>query len=702
MSTLPANLKTNPLLSRWVAIGDDQRVTIKTGKVEIGQGAVTAIAAIAAAELGLRIDQLVVVSGDTDHTPDEGYTAGSFSIEHGGGAMRWACALVRMLFAAKASDALGGDPATIRVENGIFSLKGRNEGLSYWQMRDRVVLDGIDASTLPMPRMNGGSVDGGDLLRLDLDRKLSGAGFIQDMALPGMLYGRVLRPDHPGKQLVGFDRAAVAACPGVRAVVVDGHFAGVVAARDEQALKAVELARKTAEWRLVTPLPPMGEANGWMAQLTPRSSPTIPPEPATASPTERHGATFSRPYIAHASIGPSCAVADWSGDRLQVWSHSQGVYPLRAQLARALRVPADRVSVTHVHGAGCYGHNGADDVALDAALLARAAGAPVMVLWTRADELSWSPFGAAMRIEIEAGLTADRRITGWRHQVWSPPHIARPNFGDGVNLRAAWEIAEPHAPAPPNDVPRPMGGGDRNAVPLYRFDGREITYHLLPQGPLHSSALRSLGSHGNVFAIECFMDEMAEKAGIDPLQFRFDHLDDERAIGVLGAVAGLSGWDPNEVGGEGFGRGIAWSRYKNHGGYCAVVARVEVTEKVRLLKIFAAVDCGEVIHRDGILNQIEGGIVQAASWTLKEQAGWTEQGFAARGWSDYPILSFSETPEIEIVLVEPEGAPALGAGECAAGPVAAAIGNAVAHALGVRVRQMPLTPERIAATINSL
>jgi CO/xanthine dehydrogenase Mo-binding subunit len=324
-----------------------------------------------------------------------------------------------------------------------------------------------------------------------------------------------------------------------------------------------------------------------------------------------------------------------------------------------------------------------------------------MCLWTRADELSWSPFGAAMRMELSAGLDESGQIVAWNHAVWSPTHLARPGFGDGVNLLAAGELAQPHPRPPLADAPRPQGGGDRNAVPLYDVGARKITHHLLPQGPLRSSALRALGAHGNVFAIESFMDELAAMAGRDPLAFRLAHLSEPRGRAVIEAVAKAAQWDPKDGGGEGHGRGLGFARYKNLGAYCAVVAEVEVAETVRLVKVTAAVDAGEVIHRDGLLNQIEGGIIQAASWTLKEAAGWTQDGFKTRSWADYPILNFSEIPSIEIVLVAPEGAASLGGGECAAGPVAAAIGNAIAHALGVRVRDMPLTPERITQAIHA-
>jgi nicotinate dehydrogenase subunit B len=701
MSALPANLAANPVLSRWVKIDPAGTVTICPGKVEIGQGVSTALAAIAAKELGVRFDQIRVAPADTRHAPDEGYTAGSFSIEHSGGALRHASALVRTLFEERAQAVLGAGGVPLNVAEGVFSRPGANEGISYWELNGNADLD-RSAADLPFPMFRGGTADQNTLQRLDLPAKLSGGAFIQDMSRPGMLYGRVLRPEHPRDRLASLDRERIKTLPGVVEVVIDGGFAGVVARRDEDAAKAIDTAAKIAVWERKTKLPAAGEPNSWMAAYMPRSTTFLQDEGTAPEPARSHSASYTRPYLAHASIGPSCAVAEWSGNTLTVWTHTQGIYPLRRQLARVFGLPPEAVQLFHVHGAGCYGHNGADDVALDAALLARAAGAPVMCQWSRADEFSWSPFGAAMRMQASAGLDVSGTITEWHYEVWSPPHVSRPAFGDGVNLLAAWDLASPHSAAPENDAPRPQGGGDRNSVPLYRLGKRQITHHLLPQGPLRSSALRSLGAHGNIFAIECFMDELAALAEIDPVQFRLKHLDDERGIAVIRAAASLARWDEDAPGGEGIGRGIGFGRYKNHAAYCAIVATVEVTDRVKLVSMAAAVDAGLVIHRDGLLNQVEGGIVQAASWTLKEAAGWSDAGFSARSWADYPILKFSEVPTIEIAVIERPEDPSLGAGECAAGPAAAAIGNAIAHALGVRVRDMPLTPDRITAAINAL
>ena len=695
---LPANLAANPQLNRWVSIDAAGLFTIRTGKVELGQGVMTAIAAIAAKELCVDLDRIRMSPADTGISPDEGYTAGSFSIERGGSAMRWACAQVRELFEKRAQQILGDQK--LIVQSGIFTGVGHNDGVSYWEMAPDIDLN-QSSTELPSPEMLGGSIDTG-MQRLDLGEKLTGPAFIQDMTLPGMHYGRVMRPGHPMDRLVSFDRVQVAALPGVVAVVFDGGFMGIVAQRDDQAVWAVEAATRTAQWQREAELPYPGDANGWMAAVTPRSTTFLTDDGPEPSPAKRHHAAYSRPFLAHASIGPSCAVASWDGGDLTVWSHSQGVHPLQRTLARALRIDPERARVIHVQGAGCYGHNGADDVALDAALLARAANVPVMCMWSRADELRWSPFGAAMRVELDGAIDDAGNIVAWRHAVWSPPHLARPGFGAGVNLLAARSLANPLEPSPPDDAPRPYGGGDRNAVPIYKLGKRTITHHLLPQGPLRSSALRSLGAHCNVFAIESFMDGLAALAGIDPVAFRLHHLDDPRAIGVIRGAAELSKWDATDRGGEGFGRGIGFSRYKNLGAYYAAVAIVEVTDRIHLRKVYGAVDAGEIIHRDGTLNQIEGGIIQAASWTLKEQVGWTDSGFAVSSWDDYPIMNFSEIPHIETTIIEHAGEPALGVGECATGPLAAAIGNAIAHAMGVRLRDMPLTPERLESTINSL
>lgn len=696
MSDLPGGLKSNPALERWVGVDPDGTLVIRSGKVELGQGIQTAMALIAASEFRVPVERIRVSETGTDLAPNEGFTAGSFSVEAGGAAMRVACAMARELFAAAAARELGGAADDITVEDGLFRLASGNAALGYGDLVDKVDL-ARQVTDLPAPRLLGLDAPASDAPRADLEAKLSGAAYIQDIRLPGMLFGRVLRADAPHRRLAGFDRDRVSAMPGVVAVVQDGAFAGVVATRDDLAEAAVEAARKSATWAEGPAPAAEAETQSWLDPALKEA--TVVLDEGEAAGGQRLSAEYARPYLLHASIGPSCAVAEWKDGHLTVHSHCQGVYPLRGQLAKVFDMAPEAVTVIHAHGAGCYGHNGADDVALDAALLARGLDRPVMVTWGRADEMSWSPHGAAMRVALEAGLEQGR-ITDWTCRVISLPHVARPGAGGGVNLLAAWDLEKPFEPGKGGVSAGADNGGDRNAIPLYNVGARRVLHHELPQGPLRSSAMRSLGAHANIFAAEGFMDELAAAAGADPVAFRLAHCEDARAAAVIRAAADAAGWDPDEKGGAGEGRGFGVARYKGSGAYYAAVARVRVDGDVRVLSVNGAVDAGHVIHRDGILNQIEGGVVQAASWTLKEAAHWTAEGFATRSWDDYPIIGFQDIPAIETVIVH-SGAPATGAGECAAGPVAAAIGNAVAHALGLRIRRMPITREAIIAAIEA-
>lgn len=704
MMDLPGNLKNNPMLDRWFGV-DADGLMVRSGKVELGQGIATALAAIAASELRVDPVTIRVMPTDTALAPNEGYTAGSFSIEHGGPAMRVAAAMTRQVFADAAARHLGAEADDLVVQDGLFRLPGQNAAVSYVELAGAVDLH-VSALELGFPRLLGLDDSAVGLKRPDLPAKLSGAAYVQDIRLPGMLFGRILRPTAPNLRLVDFDRARVASLPGVVSVVVQGSFAGVVARRDEQAIAAIAVARKSARWAAISALPEDDDALSWMDAMS------IPPRIVAAAEGvapegRRVSAQFVRPYVLHASVGPTCAVADWRDEGATIYTHSQGIYPLRVQMARVLGVAVESLTLIHAHGAGCYGHNGADDVALDAALLSRAVQAPVMVLWARADEMTWSPHAAAMRVGLAATLSNEGRITDWECRVESAPHLARPGMGEDPNLLAAAELEGP-VPAKPHVVKPPVAtpgfsisdrGGDRNARPLYDLPRLTVLHHELPQGPLRSSAMRALGAHLNVFAIEGFLDELAQVAGCDPLAFRLRHMTDPRAVAVIQAAADAAEWDENDVGAEGIGRGIAFARYKNTGAYYACVVRVAVYETVRVLSVHGAVDAGRVIHPDGLLNQIDGGVIQAASWTLLERAGWSEDGFKVQGWDSYPIWGFRDIPPISTVVI-PSREASLGAGECAAGPVAAAIGNAVAHALGVRVRQMPITRDRLMAAIQ--
>jgi CO/xanthine dehydrogenase Mo-binding subunit len=524
------------------------------------------------------------------------------------------------------------------------------------------------------------------------------------MAPPGMLYGRIARPAAPGARLASLDDTAARGCAGVEAVVRDGSFIGVIASREEAAVKAVALLQKGAVWTAGVALPPPDDLFGWMRAQPVDTTVIEDKKPEAAVAVARTvSATFTKPYLAHASIAPSCAIAQWQDGKLLIWSHSQGIYNLRTDLALALGMAAADITIEHVEGAGCYGHNGADDVALDAALLARAVpGRPVQVVWSREEELAWSPHGPAMQIDITAGLDAAGDIVSWEYDVRSNGHGIRPGRAKIPTLLAARYLEQPFEQYIAVNAPLANGGGsDRNAIAYYDFPQHTVRNHRLLTMPVRVSAMRALGGYANIFAIESFIDQLAREQGIDPVAYRLRYMRDERAIAVLQNAAASAGWDawekaPHE---EGVGHGIAWVRYKNTGAYCAVVAEVEVAEIVRVKRLVIAVDVGLVINPDGVINQIEGGAVQATSWTLKEAVAFDTKRVNAVDWESYPIINFSEAPAVEVEIINRTDMRSVGAGEAAQGPTAAAIANAVQNAMGVRVRDLPITPERIVAAM---
>ena len=699
----PGSLKRNPRLSQWLRVHRDGTVSIFSGKVEIGQGILTALAQIAAEELGIAPERIRMVAVDTALSADEGVTSGSLSIQDSGAALRCACAQARELLLERAAQRLGAPLRELRVDDGSISAAGRstNLGTTYWECAEDALFDCEIEESVELKSPRDYRVVGKSAPRLDLPDKIAGRPrFIQDTVLPGMLYGRVVRPPYEFAKLASLDDGKVNSTPGLVAVVRDGSFVGVLADREEVAISARRALLQTCNWEETKALP--RDIHAWLREHAFEHG--VISEKTDASAKSRTSrtleASYTKPYISHASIGPSCAIAQWRGDTLDVWSHSQGIFNLRRDLAMALGLREDAVVVRHVEGAGCYGHNGADDVALDAALLARAAGGrPVQVQWTREDEFAWAPCGPAMALTLRAALDSDGNVVDWQHELWSNGHSHRPGRSDSPALTAAWHLSRPFERTSAINMPLPAGAADRNAIPLYDFPNQRIVNHYVRDMPVRTSALRSLGAYANVFAIESFMDELASAAGLDPVSFRLRHLKDLRARAVIEAAARRSGWNEWKSA-EGRGHGMAFAKYKNLGAYCAVIAEVEVDHEVRVKRLVVAVDVGLVINPDGVVNQIEGGAIQSTSWTLKEQVKFDSRGIISLGWEDYPILKFSEVPAVEVELIDRPELPSVGAGEAAQGPTGAAIANAVTHALGVRVRDLPLTPERIISAIE--
>ncbi|MGY4503193.1 CO/xanthine dehydrogenase Mo-binding subunit [Bradyrhizobium sp. GM24.11] len=697
---LPVSLAANPRLSSWVKFTGEGRVAISPGKVEIGQGIVTALAQIAADELDVEIGRIEMIRASTAASPNEGVTSGSLSIQQSGRALRHVCAEVRQRFLAAASERLGVDASLLGVDDGTISGPG-NIRTSYWELSGDVSLDhDVTAGTVAKSAVTR-SVAGHSIQRVDIpDKVFARPRFIHDCGLPELVHGRVLRPDISGAKLIALGERAPHAVSGLIAIVRDGGFAGVVAESEVAAEAALKTLRKGATWSAGEPLPDEHDLAGFLRSQPVETTIIDTKAAATTKAARTLRRQYTRPYIAHGSIAPSCAMAQWDGDRVHVWTHSQGVYLLRADLAIVLRLPAENIVVEHMEGAGCYGHNAADDVALDAVLLAKAAGGrPVRVQWSRHDEMSHAPFGAAMAIEIEADLDADNEIVGWRHGIWSNGHAARPGRAAQPALLAASEIANPYPRMISTNPPAANGGGgDRNSVPLYDLPAWTITSHRLLTMPVRTSALRTLGAQGNVFAIESMLDEIAALRGEDPIAFRLRHLRDERARDVIHAAARRAEWEPERR--SGVGHGVGFARYKNTGAYCAAIAEIEGADDIRVKRLTLAVDVGEAINPDGVINQIEGGAIQATSWVLKERVRFDRTRITSTSWTDYPILTFSEVPAVDVEIIQRPEIEPVGAGEAAHGPVTAAIANAVHDCLGVRVCDLPITRDRIIAAME--
>ena len=698
---LPAAPAPEPAANQvdsWLAIETDGTVTVKSGKVELGTGVRTALAQIVAEELDVSLGRIRMRMGDTLLTPNEGYTAGSMTLQLGGAALRQAAATARLAMLEQASDQLDAALDELRVEDGLVIVAHHpDRTISYAQLQGGKPFRREIPENPPLKPPATYSVVGASALRVDLPAKFTGQpSYVQDVRLPGMLHGRVVFPPGPNVRLSRIDPKSIEGMPGIVSLVQRHNFVGFVAEREEQAMRAARQLR--VEWEAGPPLPPQASLYDLLRDL-PAETTLLADEgsvdQAFDGAARQLRAVYLQPYQAHASIGPSCAVADVQPGSATVWSSTQGPYPLRGALAGLLQMPLESVRVVHVEGPGGYGQNGSDDAAAEACLLSQAVGRPVRVQWSRAQEFAWEPKSAAMRMELRGALDAQGNVAGWTYDVWTPTHTDRPRRVEHL-LAAQWASGQP---APPVS----FNGGERNAVTRYVFANQRVTLRYVRQSPLRVSSFRALGGAGNTFANECFIDELAALAGADPLDFRLRHLADRRARDVLTAAAERAGWrwpSPPMPGPNGTmrGRGIAWAQYKNSGAYVASVAEVAVdtaSGALRVERIVVAHDCGLIVNPDGIKNQIEGNVVQSLSRALKEEVTYDSTGITSLDWQTYPILTFSEVPDIDIVLINRPDQPPLGAGEPATVTTAPAVANAVFNATGARLRQVPFTPERV-------
>ncbi len=697
---LPGALADAPLLDSWIRIDANGKITVFTGKAELGQGIRTALLQCAAEELEVEAAAIQLVTADTASTPDEGYTAGSQSMQNSGTAIRNAAAQVRELLLDAAASKLGTARNALVIADGTVSASdGRR--LSYGEIVAGNLLHVNAKPESLLKQQKDFRIMGKSMPRVDIPAKVTGGvAYVQDIRLEGMLHARVVRPPGYAARLTQIDTAAAEKMPGVVKVVRDGSYLAVIASQEYQAVRAMRALARGARWQEQDSLPDIARLPQAL-QAMPVEDGIVAETGTAPAAAKSFEAVFTRPYQIHGSIGPSCAVAQMVGDELTVWTHTQGVYPDRDAIAELLGMDKAKLRLIHVEGSGCYGHNGADDAAADAALLARLVpGSPVRVQYMRDQEHAWEPYGPAMVTRIAAGLDTAGRISSWNYELWSNNHSTRP--GSAGQLISAGYLAAPFPPDEQELRIAPNGNGDRNADPPYVLPHKHVVWHFIKDMPIRVSALRALGAYMNVFSIEAAVDELANLAGADPVEFRLAHLDDERARAVVEAAAHGFGWTTARPP-PGLGRGFAYARYKNSAAYLAVAVEVEVnrvTGRVRMTRATAAIDSGEVVNPDGIRNQTEGGIIQAMSWTLYEAVAFDRRRITSTDWASYPILRFSAVPDtVDVVIMDRPGEKFLGTGEAAQGPTAAAIGNAVRDALGVRLVDLPLTRDRIRTAV---
>ncbi len=666
-------------INAWLEVLADGRIRVLTGKLELGQGITTAVAQVAAEELNMEMTQVEVTMAETGRTPNEGYTAGSNSIESSAMSIRRAAAAAREQLLQLAAEKLHTPATELQIHNGKISTKDHTHTLTFSEILDNKQLQGEIPGEVTLKPKETYTIVGKATPREDTAKITKGDPiYVHDLRFPGMVHARIVRPPVYGAKLLHAEEV-----PGILKTVINGSFLAVIAASEYEAIQAQRLAREKAKWSDVPPLP---KIDADYLQSLPANTEQVTQKGTPGNITPTLKTRYFKPYIMHGATGPSCAIAFYDNTTLHIWTHSQGVYPLRESVAKMLRISVDNIHIKGVPGAGCYGHNGADDAAADAALLAMAyPGKHIRVQWMREEENAWEPYGSAMVMELAAHLDQTTgRITHWQHDLWSDTHGARPG-GNADNLLPARYIEQPFLKKPSGF----SGGAYRNATPYYAIPDQLVRAHFF-DGPLRTSSLRSLGAYANIFAIESFMDELAEKAGKDPFEFRLMHLVDQRATDVLEKLRTITS---NQQTSHTGAIGIAFSRYENTKSYCAVAARVTTSLKnslPRLEKMWAVIDAGEAINLDGIKNTIEGGMIQSASWTLYEEVKFNERQITSLNWNNYPIARFPQAPDVEVIVIDRPSEKAVGAGEAAQGPAAAAIVNAIHRATGKRIRHLPV------------
>jgi nicotinate dehydrogenase subunit B len=687
----------------FLAIHADGTVTLFSGKVDLGTGARAALRQMAAEELDVPLDRIIMIEGDTALTPDQGATAGSYGVARGGMQIRRAAATARQALIDRAAPRLGRPASDLEVIDGVIRPMGGGTGVSYADLVGEQRLNLTVNEKVPLKNPGKFRVIGKPAQRNDVPGKVTGRHrFVHDFSVPGMLHGRAIRPPALGAALLSVDDSSVAAIPGARVVRI-GSFLGVCAEREWDAVRAARQLKAT--WSPGTGLPDHARLHADIRAAALVRDETLAARGNAAAAFAAGGrtlsATYEWPIQSHASMGPSCAVADVRADRATIWTGSQATHRFRMTFARLLGLPETQVRLIYLDGSGCYGMNGHEDAAADAALMSRAVARPVRVQWSRDDEHGWDPKGPPHLLDIRAAVNDQGEVVAWHSEAWLP--AATPNLPN-VPLLA------PEAAG----IAQPMGISTglihQNVDPPYQFPNMRAVIHWIRDTPLRTSNLRAPGKVANCFAVESFADELAALVGADPVEFRLRYLKDPRGIEVIRRAASRFGWTPRPrpraavaTASVVTGRGFAYVHYKHNETYAAVAAEVEVERRsgrIRVTRLGCAQDCGLVVNPDCVRGQVEGCLLQAISRTLLEAVTYDRSRVTSVDWATYPVLGFSDVPAMEIDLIDRPTEPPIGVGEAAGTPVPGAIASAVFDATGVRLRTVPFRPDRVQAALK--
>jgi nicotinate dehydrogenase subunit B len=686
----------------FLSVNSDGMVTVFCGKVDLGQGLRIAIRQIAGEELGIGVDKIRYVEGDTALTPDQGRTSGSTGIQGGGMQIRQAAATARQALIGLAADSLNVKADDLITNDGQVFPKSGGAGVRFADLIGGRSFDLKLNPKAPLKDPATYTLVGKPLPRPDVSAKCTGSlTYVHDFNLPGMLHARVIRPPAIGAKLISVDESSIEDLSGAHVVRIK-DFLAVVAEDEWTAVRAAQAMH--AKWSEWTGLPAQDKL---IATL--RADPDITDEVLlTRGVADARGsegaktlsASYFWPMQSHGSIGPSCAVADVRADTATVWTASQGTHGNRKTFARFLGLPQEKVRLIYLDGAGCYGMNGHEDAAADAAIVSRAVGRPVRVQWSREDEHGWDPKGPPQLLDISGTVGADGRILAWRTEMWLP-QMTRGLPDIPLLAPAAAGLDDVRGLQP--------GFVWQNADPPYAAENVEVLVHWLKDAPLRPAPIRSPGKPANCFAVESFIDELASAAGLDPIEFRLRGLADARGVEVIRRAAALMNWQPRPSPSHDRdspvmrGRGIAYIHYKHNETYVAMgmeVAIARTSGRIRVERVVCAHDCGQIINPDGVRAQVEGSILQTLSRALMEEVQFDRSRVTSVNWSTYPIMRFSDVPKLDIELVDRPTLPPLGAGEAACTPVAAALANAVFDATGARLRTVPFSPQRVKAALN--